>query len=60
MKSCNLIKFEYDDYNEFKNLYYNCKETCSFFIDYNETDYGKIEFGVLDIDDNMILISFRK
>lgn len=61
VKSCNLIKFEYDNYNEFKNLYDNCKKNlCSFFIDYNETDYGKIEFGVLDIDNNMILISFRK
>ncbi len=61
VKSCNLIKFEYDNYNEFKSLYDNCKKKlCSFFIDYNETDYGKIEFGVLDIDDNMILISFRK
>lgn len=61
VKSCNLIKFEYDNYNEFKSLYDNCKKNlCSFFIDYNETGYGKIEFGVLDIDDNMILISFRK
>ncbi len=61
VKSCNLIKFEYDNYNEFKNLYDNCKNNlCSCFIDYNETDYGKIEFGILDIDNNMILISFRK
>lgn len=61
VKSCNLIKFEYDNYNEFKCLYDNCRiNLCSFFIDYNETNYGKIEFGVLDIDNNMILISFKK
>jgi len=36
------------------------KIICVNFYRYNETDYGKIEFGVLDIDNNMILISFRK
>ena len=61
VRSCNLIKFEYDNYNEFKSLYNNCKNNlCSFFVEYNETDYGKIEFGILDIDNNMILVSFKK
>ncbi len=61
VKSSNLIKFEYDNYNEFKCLYDNCRNNlCTFFKDYNKTAYGKIEFGVFDIDNNMILISFRE
>lgn len=59
--SSNLIKFEYDNLDEFITLYNNCKtHKCSFFMDYTETEYGKIEFGILDIDNNMILISFKK
>lgn len=59
--SSNLIKFEYDNLDEFIILYNNCKtHKCSFFMDYTETEYGKIEFGILDIDNNMILISFKK
>ncbi len=59
--SSNLIKFEYDNLDEFKTLYNNCKtHLCSFFMDYTETQYGKIEFGILDLDKNMILVSFEK
>ena len=59
--SSNLIKFEYDNFDEFTTLYNKCKtHNCSFFMDYTETEYGKIEFGILDIDNNMIIISFKK
>ena len=58
--SSNIMKFEYDNLEEFKSLYDNCKKNlCSFFIDYNETDYGKIEFGILDPDNNMLVVSYK-
>lgn len=41
-KSSNLIKFEYDNLDELKSLYDNCKNhNCTFFMDYIETEYGK-------------------
>lgn len=59
--SSNLIKFEYDNLDELKCLYNTCKDNkCIFFMDYIETEYGKIEFGIKDLDNNMILISFKK
>ncbi len=59
--SSNIIKFEYDDFEEFKNLYNKCKnEFCEFCMEYTETEYGKIEFGVFDLDKNIILVSFEK
>ena len=27
-------------------------------MDYTETDYGKVEFGIYDPDRNMIIVSF--
>ena len=59
--SSNIIKFEYDDFEEFKNLYNKCKnEFCEFCMECTETEYGKIEFGVFDLDKNIILVSFEK
>lgn len=59
--SSNIIKFEYNDFEEFKTLYDNCKnKSCTFCMEYTETEYGKIEFGVFDLDKNIILISFEK
>ncbi len=59
--SSNIIKFEYNDFEEFKNLYNKCKnEFCEFCMEYTETEYGKIEFGVFDLDKNIILVSFEK
>lgn len=29
-----------------------------FFKDYTKTDYGKIEFGIFDLDKNMIIVSY--
>jgi len=49
------------DFEEFKNLYNKCKnEFCEFCMEYTETEYGKIEFGVFDLDKNIILVSFEK
>lgn len=60
-KSSNIIIFEYDNLDEIKSLYDTCKNhQCVFFMDYVETEYGKIEFGIEDLDHNMILISFKK
>lgn len=54
----NLIMFEYSDQESAKNLYELLKRNnVEFFKDYTETDYGKIEFGIYDLDRNMILIS---
>lgn len=58
VNSSNLIKFEYNSLEEIKKLYNNFKEQgIEFFMEYTETDYGKAEFGIFDIDKNMILVS---
>ncbi len=54
----NLIKFEYNELREIKELYKTLKQNnIEFFMEYTETDYGKAEFGILDPDKNLILIS---
>lgn len=54
----NLIKFEYSELREIKELYKTLKQNnIEFFMEYTETDYGKAEFGILDPDKNLILIS---
>ena len=54
----NLIKFEYSEIREIKELYKTLKQNnIEFFMEYTETDYGKAEFGILDPDKNLILIS---
>lgn len=56
--SSNLIKFEYSSVEDTKKLYNSLKDNnVEFFSDYTETDYGKVEFGVYDLDKNMILVS---
>ena len=56
--SSNIIKFEYSSIEEVDELYSALKkQKVSFFSDYTKTDYGKVEFGVYDLDKNMILIS---
>ncbi len=57
-ESSNLLKFEYDNLEELKDIYNKCKEnSCDIFIDYYATEYNKIEFGVLDFDKNKIIAS---
>ena len=54
----NLIKFEYSELKEIKELYKTLKQNnIEFFMEYTDTDYGKAEFGILDPDKNLILIS---
>ena len=58
VNSCNLIKFEYNNIQEIKELYNKLKDSnIEFFMEYTETNYGKAEFGIFDLDKNMILIS---
>ncbi len=60
-KSVNIMKFEYENYEEFKKIYEKCTALeIKIFMDYRKTEYGKIEFGILDADDNMILVTFTK
>lgn len=57
--SSNLIKFEFDNLQEFESLYKKCKDnSVLFFLDYTKTEYGKIEFGIFDLDKNMIVVSY--
>lgn len=57
--SSNLIKFEFDNLKEFESLYSNCKNnSVLFFMEYTKTEYGKIEFGIFDLDKNMIVVSY--
>ena len=58
VNSSNLIKFEYGSVEEINNLCDVLKENgVMFFLKYKETDYGKIEYGIYDLDNNMIIIS---
>lgn len=58
VNNSNLIMFEYSNANEVKELYETLKKNnVEFFEDYTETDYGKVELGIYDIDRNMIIIS---
>lgn len=57
--SINLIKFKYDNtVEEIKQYYHRIKEKeIELFMELKETDYGMIEFGILDPDKNRIIIS---
>ena len=58
VNNSNLIKFEYSNIEDIKELYEKLKDNeIEFFSDYTETDYGKAEFGIYDLDRNMILTS---
>lgn len=57
-RTSNLLKFEYDNLDELKAVYSKCRENSyEIFIEYTKTEYDKIEFGVLDLDKNMIIVS---
>ena len=56
--SSNLIRFEFDNAGDTKEVYASLKrDGIRIFIDYAKTDYGKIEFGAYDPDGNMIIVS---
>jgi uncharacterized glyoxalase superfamily protein PhnB len=61
VQSTNIIKFEVDSLEELNILYEKCKyKDCDILIDFNKTDYGKIEFGVYDLDKNLIIVSYEE
>ena len=54
----NIIMFRFDNKNRLLELYNEIKENkINIFLEYNETEYGNIEFGILDPDNNRIIIS---
>lgn len=56
--STNLVKFKYDNEKEIIDLYNKLKENqVSFFMDLKKTEYGMIEYGILDSDENRIILS---
>lgn len=56
--STNLIKFKYDNEKEIIDLYNKLKENqVTFFMDLKKTEYGMMEYGILDSDKNKIIIS---
>lgn len=58
LSSTNLLVLKYDNVNETKELFNMFKDKeVKIFSDYKETEYGTVEFGVLDPDNYMILIS---
>lgn len=54
----NLIKFKYDNKEEVSNLYKRFLDNqIKIFMDLKNTEYGTLEFGLLDLDENMIIVS---
>ena len=58
VRTSNLIKFKYDNKEEVTNLYNKFLENKVYiFMDLKNTEYGALEFGVVDLDGNMIIVS---
>ena len=58
VRTSNLIKFKYDNKVEVTNLYNKFLENKVYiFMDLKNTEYGALEFGVVDLDGNMIIVS---
>ena len=54
----NIVMFEYENPEDLKQIYETFKsKNIEFFEEYTVTDYGKIEFGIYDLDKNLIMIS---
>ncbi len=54
----NLVKFKYDNDEEIKQMYKDLKaKNIEFFMELKQTEYGTIEFGIFDLDKNMIIVS---
>ena len=59
VRSSNLIKFKYDSIEELKKLYNGLLDrNVEIFMEWKETEYGSVEFGILDPDGNMLILSF--
>lgn len=58
VSSSNLIKFKYANRKDLEKLYDKLKkENVKLFMELKDTDYGSLEFGILDPDNNMIILS---
>ncbi len=56
--SSNLIQFKLKNKDEIENLYKRIKnDQIETFMELKNTDYGSLEFGILDPDKNMIILS---
>ncbi len=56
--SSNLIKFKLKSKDEIENLYKRIQnDQIAIFMKLKNTDYGSLEFGILDPDKNMIILS---
>lgn len=54
----NIIMFKYESKEEAKEIYNLLKtNNVNIFSDWQETEYGAVEFIINDLDDNKILIS---
>lgn len=57
--SNNLIKFKLSSRDAVENLYKKAKEEdAAIFMELKDTYYGSLEFGILDLDRNMLIISY--
>ena len=58
-KDDSTIKFKYDSIEELKKLYNGLLDrNVEIFMEWKETEYGSVEFGILDPDGNMLILSF--
>lgn len=58
VNTSNLVKFKYDNREELVNLYNKLvNDKAEIFMELKETEYGSYEFGVIDPDRNMIIVS---
>lgn len=56
--SSNLIKFKLNSRSSVEDLYKKSKENhIAIFMELKDTSYGILEFGILDPDKNMIIVS---
>ncbi len=58
VSSSNLIKFKLSSRKDIEILYKKIKDNhISIFMELKDTSYGSLEFGILDPDKNMIILS---
>ena len=54
----NIIQFKYQDEERVKEIYNKVKDSnIKIFKDINHTEYGTVEFTILDCDNNILIIS---
>ncbi len=61
LASSNLIVLKYNNVEKIKEIYkLLLNDKIKFFTDIKETEYGTVEFGVFDPNNNMVLVSGEK